>query len=120
MRISSNDDRLADSLSRAGRSTFERTWRMPIFSEQSAELKGTYSDMKSIGNGRMGGACTAAAFLQKFINDGVAWAHIDIAGPAMYSSQREFMNKDGTGFGAQLLIQHLEQTLGIDTDTTSK
>lgn len=49
-----------------------------------AELKGDFSSLKSCGKGRNGGACTAAAFLQKFVGKDTAWAHIDIAGPAMY------------------------------------
>jgi hypothetical protein len=36
----------------------------------------------------MGGACTAAAFLKRFIDEGRDWAHLDIAGPAMYSKVR--------------------------------
>jgi leucyl aminopeptidase len=67
----------------------ERVWRMPILPEHTAELVGdgktNQYDLRSIGKGREGGACTAAAFLQEFIHDGVAWAHLDIAGPAMIS-----------------------------------
>jgi len=29
----------------------------------------------------MGGSITAALFLKEFINEGVEWAHLDIAGP---------------------------------------
>jgi leucyl aminopeptidase len=35
--------------------------------------------MKNAG-GRFGGSITAALFLEKFINEGVEWAHLDIAG----------------------------------------
>ena len=56
----------------------------------------------------MGGACTAAAFLEQFVEEDVAWAHIDIAGPAMYSSARQFMPKGATGFGVHLLYDYLK------------
>jgi leucyl aminopeptidase len=88
-----------------------------------------YSDHRSTGDSKLGGgACTAAAFLKVFVNDGVNWAHIDIAGPgmhrtadvslaasvfilpfrlfdclAMLSSKSGHMPKGGTGFGVQLL-----------------
>lgn len=42
---------------------------------------------------------SAAAFLKAFINDGVQWAHLDVAGPAM----------DGSGFGVQLLMDYLQR-----------
>ena len=38
--------------------------------------------MKNVGGGRDGGSITAAQFLQRFVKDGVAWAHLDIAGMA--------------------------------------
>ena len=55
------------------------------------------ADMKNAG-GRFGGSITAALFLQKFVERGVAWAHLDIAGPA-------WDDKAGgaTGFGVATL-----------------
>lgn len=87
----------------SGDRTYERCWHLPITREHREELKGDYSDMKSIGKGRYGGASTAAAFLERFVNQGTPWVHLDIAGPAMYSSKQDWFLKDGTGFGAQLL-----------------
>lgn len=106
-----NSDALASGLQKAGDQVFERCWRMPILPEHTAEIEnkdnGTYSDLKSTGKSKSGGACTAAAFLQKYIEPGVEWAHLDIAGPAMSSQQRKWICKGGTGFGAQLLIDYL-------------
>ncbi len=56
---------------------------------------------------RFGGACTAAAFLQAFVEPGVAWAHLDIAGTAMASKARGDMPEGGTGFGVRLLTDLL-------------
>ena len=52
---------------------------------------------------------TAAAFLQKFVEPGVKWAHVDIAGPAMYSKPRGEMCEGGTGFGARLIVDFVAQ-----------
>ena len=79
-----NDDHLAKALADAGDGCFERCWRLPILPEHTEELKGGYADLRSIGAGREGGSCTAAAFLGEFVRDGVAWAHLDIAGAGMY------------------------------------
>jgi hypothetical protein len=56
---------------------------------------------------RFGGACTAAAFLQSFVEPGVAWAHVDIAGTAMASKARGDQPEGGTGFGVRLLADLL-------------
>eukprot|EP01127_Copromyxa_protea_P018370 TRINITY_DN5771_c0_g1_i1.p1 TRINITY_DN5771_c0_g1~~TRINITY_DN5771_c0_g1_i1.p1 ORF type:complete len:525 (+),score=129.54 TRINITY_DN5771_c0_g1_i1:44-1618(+) len=103
----SNDSELAKSLQESGDKIFERVWPMPLFPEYTEEVKGTASDLKNTGKGRFGGACTAAAFLQEFIEPEVKWAHVDIAGPAMTSEKRGCVPKGGTGFGTQLLLQWL-------------
>jgi len=99
-----NDNKLRDDLLQSGDKVFERTWSLPLYPEYSEELKGAQSDLKNIGKGRWGGACTAAAFLKEFIENSVKWAHIDIAGPAMTSEKRGHIPKGGTGYGVQLLL----------------
>lgn len=105
--VFSNNDGMAANLVSCGNKTYERCWHMPILHEHSAELKGTYSDLRSTGKTRYGGASTAAAFLQKFVDKDVTWAHLDIAGPGMYSTARDFMPQGGTGFGVQLLVEYI-------------
>ena len=39
------------------------------------------ADIKNVGDGRWGGAITAAKFLEEFVA-GKPWVHLDIAGPA--------------------------------------
>lgn len=86
---------------------------MPILPEHEEELTTTpFADMKSTGAGRYGGACTAAAFIKRFIGDKdgsykPAWCHIDLAGPAMYSAPRGYMPKGGTGFGVHATLAYL-------------
>ncbi|KDO27530.1 hypothetical protein SPRG_06797 [Saprolegnia parasitica CBS 223.65] len=105
----SNSDTLATALIDAGASTHERCWRLPILPEHTAELKGSMCDSRSMGTGRYGGACTAAAFLQQFVEKDVAWAHVDIAGPSNYSAQRSYMPAGATGFGVQVLFEYLKR-----------
>ena len=38
--------------------------------------------MKNVSDSRDAGSITAAQFLQRFVQEGVAWAHLDIAGMA--------------------------------------
>eukprot|EP01098_Paradermamoeba_levis_P003108 TRINITY_DN1448_c0_g2_i1.p1 TRINITY_DN1448_c0_g2~~TRINITY_DN1448_c0_g2_i1.p1 ORF type:complete len:220 (+),score=78.93 TRINITY_DN1448_c0_g2_i1:1075-1734(+) len=105
----SNSPALTQELQELGNKSFERCWPLPIFDEHKAELKNEEADLCSTGAGRYGGASTAAAFLSNFIDEGVNWAHLDIAGPAMYSKKRFHMPKNGTGFGVRLLVDFVKK-----------
>ena len=43
-------------------------------------LKSNSADMKNSAGKPLGGASVAANFLQEFVNDGVKWIHLDVAG----------------------------------------
>jgi leucyl aminopeptidase len=101
----SNDDPLATSISQAGSTVQEGFWRIPIFEEQQEATKGVHSDLVSIGAGRYGGHIFAAAFLEKFVNKGVKWAHLDIAGPAMAAKPFSVYSAGCTGFGVGTLLE---------------
>mmetsp|Transcript_6972 Transcript_6972/g.13170 ORF Transcript_6972/g.13170 Transcript_6972/m.13170 type:complete len:566 (-) Transcript_6972:56-1753(-) len=111
--VFSNCRHMSSALAEAGEAVAEPCWPMPVFPGHEEEIvrgeAGGYADMKSTGNGREGGACTAAAFLKQFIDEGVEWAHVDIAGPGMYSRSREWVPKGGTGYGVALLIEYLKR-----------
>lgn len=104
--LMSNNDALADALVRAGSTTFERVWRLPIFEEYKDQLKSDIADIKNVG-GRPGGSITAAIFLQEFVEN-TPWAHFDIAGTAYLNESRRYHPKHGTGVGVRLMIDFLE------------
>lgn len=98
-----NDDGMADALTKAGLTEGERVWRMPLGSEYDSLLKSKFADMRNIG-GRAAGSITAAQFLQRFINDGQKWAHLDIAGVAWVEGEKSPLDPSwGSGFGPRLL-----------------
>ncbi|MTW17336.1 leucyl aminopeptidase [Rhodoplanes serenus] len=97
----SNDDKLAESLVKAGQATAERVWRMPLAPEYDKLIDSKVADMKNTG-GRFGGAVTAAQFLQRFVGT-TPWAHLDIAGTAMGSPQTDINTSWSSGFGVRLL-----------------
>ena len=77
--LMSNSGTLIDALKQAGGETFERVWHLPLVDEHRKEVEGTWSDLKNLGNGREGGALTAAAFLDAFVDEEMPWAHIDLS-----------------------------------------
>ncbi len=98
----SNDDGLSVALTEAGATVGEPVWRMPLGDEYDKALKSEIADMKNVG-GRDGGSITAAQFLQRFVENGTPWAHLDIAGMAWAKNSKPTVPKGGVGFGVRLL-----------------
>src|SRR6202051_4057365 len=97
----SNNDELAERLSKIGLDTDERVWRMPLGPDYDKMIDSQFADMKNTGT-RHGGSITAAQFLQRFVDD-TPWAHLDIAGTAMGAPKSEINQSWGSGFGVRLL-----------------
>jgi leucyl aminopeptidase len=98
----SNNDALAEELSKAGQETGERVWRMPLGSDYDKLIDSKFADMKNIG-GRNAGAITGAQFIQRFVEKDTPWAHLDVAGTAMGSPTSETNQSWGSGWGVRLL-----------------
>ncbi|MBB4007474.1 leucyl aminopeptidase [Allorhizobium taibaishanense] len=97
----SNDDALSENLLKAGLTTNERLWRMPLGKDYDKLIDSKFADMKNTG-GRHGGSITAAQFLKRFVGE-TPWAHLDIAGTAMASPKDEINQSWASGFGVRLL-----------------
>jgi leucyl aminopeptidase len=97
----SNNDELAERLSKVGLETGERVWRMPLGPEYDKQIDSQFADMKNTGT-RHGGSITAAQFLQRFVDD-TPWAHLDIAGTAMGAPKSDINQSWGSGYGVRLL-----------------
>jgi leucyl aminopeptidase len=79
----------------------DRVWPMPIYEEAPEQLRSQIADLVNAA-GRVGGAVTAAAFLQAFSGEG-AWAHLDIAGTAWAEKRTPYEVKGPTGAAVRLL-----------------
>jgi leucyl aminopeptidase len=97
----SNNDELAERLTKVGIETGERVWRMPLGPEYDKMIDSQFADVKNAG-ARNGGSITAAQFLQRFVDD-TPWAHLDIAGTAMGAPNTEINHSWGSGYGVRLL-----------------
>ncbi|WP_420408954.1 leucyl aminopeptidase [Hoeflea sp.] len=97
----SNDDDLSAALSKAGETTQERVWRLPLGPDYDKMIDSKFADMKNTG-GRYAGSITAAQFLKRFVVD-TPWAHLDIAGTAMGSPSTDINQSWASGFGVRLL-----------------
>jgi len=102
----SNDDGLAEKLAAAGKATGDKLWRMPMNDEYNKIMDSQIADMKNSAS-REGGSITAACFLQRFVEEGVKWAHLDIAGMVWADKASHLYDKGATGYGVALLDRYL-------------
>jgi leucyl aminopeptidase len=102
------DDKLAKQLLAAGEATGDLLWRMPLTKAFDDMIKSDIADMQNIG-AKGGGSSSAAAFLARFIRDGVSWAHLDIAGMAWRAKDKPTCPKGGTGYGVRLLDEFVRE-----------
>src|SRR6056297_1795812 len=79
--VFANDDAFCAGFLKAAETEGEGAWRMPLAKPYDDMLKSDIADMKNVG-GRPAGSITAAQFLQRFVQDGVLWLHLDSAGVA--------------------------------------
>ncbi len=100
--VFSNSDDLSANLAAAGQAVGEKVWRMPLDDCYDRLLKSEAADMKNIG-GRAAGSITAAQFLQRFVEPGTPWAHIDIAGTTWSDKDKALSVRGATGYGVRLL-----------------
>lgn len=77
--VFSNNDAFYELFDQALQASDERGWRLPVAKEYRDVLKSNSADLKNVAKGSAG-ASVAACFLQEFVNDDVAWIHLDIAG----------------------------------------
>jgi leucyl aminopeptidase len=98
----SNDDGLAEKLTRAGQASGDKLWRFPLGEAYDKQMDSQIADMKNAGP-REGGSIMAATFLQRFVEDGTKWAHLDIAGTVWANKPGSLYDKGATGYGVALL-----------------
>ena len=98
----SNSDELSDQLLAAGKASGDKLWRMPVGPAYDKLIDSPIADIKNVGP-RDAGSITAAQFLQRFIKDGVKWAHLDIAGTVWADKDGPTWAKGATGYGVKLL-----------------
>ncbi len=95
------DENLSAALLKAGETSQDLCWRMPLDEDYAEGLKTSFADVANVA-GRAGGAITAAKFLQRFTSK-YPWAHLDIAGTAWKSGTA----KGATGRPVGLLVDFL-------------
>jgi leucyl aminopeptidase len=105
-----NDDTLAGQLDAAGKASGDTLWRFPMGPAYDKLIDSPIADMKNVGP-RLGGSITAAQFIQRYIDKGTPWAHLDIAGTVWSEKPGATWDKGATGFGVRLLDRFVRDVL---------
>ncbi|MBI3260946.1 leucyl aminopeptidase [Candidatus Berkelbacteria bacterium] len=107
--IMGNNEPFIERLRAASVASAEPIWPLPLPKDYADYLKSNVADVANISS-RKGeaGAIAGGLFLQEFVDPKVAWAHLDIAGPAFLEREHAgYLGKGGTGFGTRLLLEYL-------------
>ena len=98
------DVALREAIGRAAEATGDAVWAMPLTDEHHRLLHSHHADLKNIDPDAPGRSGQCAAFLSRFVPEGVPWAHLDIAGPVEVVEDRPPYRVGPTGWGAGLLM----------------
>jgi leucyl aminopeptidase len=75
-----NRDKLAAAFAKHGAAVDDPVWRLPLWRPYRKLIESTVADIVNTGSMPLGGAITAALFLEAFVEDTTDWAHFDIMG----------------------------------------
>lgn len=105
-----------ENLKTSGDNVYERLMELPMWREFDELLESKVADLKNIG-GSVGGATTAAKFLEHFTD--YDWIHLDIAGPASVKKTQGYIQAGGTASGVRLLYNFIEERIGKERPSCS-
>ncbi|QDP20259.1 leucyl aminopeptidase [Sphingomonas xanthus] len=108
--VFANNEELAGSLLKAAEASGDKLWRQPLGEAYDRLIDSPIADMKNVGP-REAGSITAAQFLQRYVENGTPWAHLDIAGMAWADKPSATYDKGATGYGVRLLDQYVADVL---------
>ncbi|MFD5101146.1 leucyl aminopeptidase [Streptomyces albidochromogenes] len=112
--VMGNDESFRTAVHEIAEEAGEQSWPMPMPAELRKGMDSATADIANMGE-RMGGGLVAGLFLQEFVGEDIAWAHLDIAGPA-YNDGGPFgyTPKGGTGSAIRTLVSLAERTAAGD------
>jgi leucyl aminopeptidase len=102
--LMTNDEDWQASVRKAADDCGELVWPLPMFPFFGDQIKSEVADIKNVGEGRWGGAITAAKFLEEFVEH-TPWTHIDIAGPAYLDKPKPWCDGGASGMYVRTLVE---------------
>ena len=105
--LMTNNAELTEKIETAAEAVGEYVWQLPMHAHFKDQIQSQVADIKNIGDGRWGGAITAAKFLEEFVDE-KPWTHIDIAGPAFADKPKNYIDAGASGCMVRTLTKLVE------------
>jgi leucyl aminopeptidase len=102
-----NNERFTREVLKCSRDAGEPMHELPLYDEYREGNRSQMADLNNDGTGP--GAIVAAWFLREFVQDSVAWVHLDIAGTSFHRYDHGVDSHGATGVGVRTLGQLLRQ-----------
>ena len=103
----SNNETMSKKLQEVGDSIGERLWQLPLWDVYKQDIESDIADVKNFSGKPVAGAISAAKFLEYFIDEHPAWAHLDVAGVA-FGDDEFAKSKHATAYGVHLITKFIE------------
>ncbi len=101
-----DDDKLRARVEAVSQTTGERVWRMPHHEEYRTMMRSPCADIVNSAPVREAHPIQGAAFLSYFVEEGIPWCHLDIAGVhACEKDSGPYVGGTSTGFGTRLMAE---------------
>ena len=98
---------LSTALVEEGENLTDPLWPLPLHQPYKRLLESKFADLLNCDPGGLGGAITAALYLEHFVNEGSDWIHFDIM--AWNVRKQAGRPIGGEAFGVRALMKILEQ-----------
>jgi len=107
--VLTNRQALAATLVEAGRTSGERVWNFPFDADYDTDLESKVADIMQCSADSKGDHILATRFLNRFVPEGLAWAHVDLSASTRTGGLAH-INTEVTGFGVryalELILKH--------------
>lgn len=105
--VFSNRSDVARGLVEAGESSEDPLWELPLYRPYRKLINSDIADINNSGQTSFAGCITAALFLERFIDEDIAWAHIDTF--AWNPTGRAGRPKGGEALGLRATFEYLRR-----------
>jgi leucyl aminopeptidase len=103
------DEALRARVEDAATATGEKVWQLPLWPEHREYMRAQHADIINSNPSREAHPIQGAAFLAYFVDAGIPWAHVDIAGVSSSETPSDLCVPGPTGWGVRLLASLAER-----------
>jgi leucyl aminopeptidase len=104
------EDATAEALTAAGKESDDPVWRLPLHEPYAEWLKSDIADTNNAHGNAFAGSTVAALFLDKFVGEGIDWAHFDTF--AWRPNAKPGRPKGGAALGLRASWRMLQRRFG--------